>query len=150
MNLTEHFTRDEFEFSQNAIRLGIDNRIPDDLLGNAIMTCGFMEEIRALLGVPITITSGYRCPALNGSTPGSAKTSAHMSALACDFVAPGFGSPFAIASKIIHSGLKFDQIVYEGTWVHASPMTPDGDVRGQILTAKFKDGKPTYYMGLIE
>lgn len=149
MNLTEHFTREELEFSQNAVRLGIDNRIPEELMHNAFFLAAFMEQIRVILGSPLIISSGYRCQELNAATGGSSKTSAHMSALACDFVAPGFGNPYAVASKLINSGLRFDQIVHEGAWVHASPMGAGGMVRNEVLTAKFTDGKPTYYPGLL-
>lgn len=151
MNLTENFTREELEFSQTAVRLGIDNRIPDELLQNAMFLCAFMEQVRAILGAPVTVTSGYRCPKLNGLTPGSSALSAHPFALACDFVAPHFGTPFAIASKLINSGLRFDQIIYEGAWVHASPRSVGGEVRNQVLTAKFTEGKekPDYLPGLI-
>jgi hypothetical protein len=149
MNLTEHFTREELEFSQNAVRLGITNHIPEDLMHNAYFLCAFMEQIRAILGAPIDISSGYRSPELNAATPGSAKTSAHMSALACDFTAKGFGSPYAVASKLVNSGLRFDQIIYEGAWVHASPISVDGMVRNEVLTATFSNGVPTYHKGMI-
>jgi zinc D-Ala-D-Ala carboxypeptidase len=149
MNLSEHFTREELEFSQNAVRLGIENRIPPELMSNAIFLCLFMEQVRTILGAPIHVNSGYRCPQLNGQTPGSAKASAHMSALACDFTAQNFGSPMAVASKISTCGLKFDQLIYEGTWVHISPRAANGDIRNQVLTAKFVDGNPVYQTGLV-
>jgi zinc D-Ala-D-Ala carboxypeptidase len=152
MNLSEHFTIEELEFSQTATRLGLDNRIPPDLMANAMFLCVFMEQIRAILAAPVEISSGYRSPALNAAVPGSASRSAHTQALACDFTSKHFGSAYAVASRLINSGLRFDQIVYEGTWVHASPQSVDGAVRNEVLTAKFYRGagKPDYLHGLID
>jgi len=39
------------------------------------------------------------------------------------------------------SGIAFDQLIEEGSWVHASF---DPRLRGQVLTATFKDGTPSY------
>ena len=149
MRLTEHFTTEELEFSQNAIRLGIVNHIPTELYENAKQLCEYMEWVREILGHPITVTSGYRSPELNAKTPGSSKTSAHSFALAMDFTCPGFGTPYQIVEKIINSTLSFDQCIYEGTWVHISPISQTGQIRNQVLTAKFVDGHPVHHPGLV-
>lgn len=147
MRLTEHFTLEEFTASQVAERFGIDNSLPPGILPNIHRLAERMEEIRFLLKHPVVVSSGYRCPELNKKIKGS-KTSAHMKGLACDFISPGFGSPFDVAEVCAAHLLNFDQIIYEGTWVHfgLSETFP----RMQIMTAKFPKGKVVYMKGLIK
>jgi putative chitinase len=47
-----------------------------------------MEKVRALLGAPITITSGYRSPQVNAAV-GGVSNSDHMTGFAVDFRAAG-------------------------------------------------------------
>ncbi|MCX8633755.1 hypothetical protein J3U55_12220, partial [Gilliamella sp. B3927] len=57
MNLTEHFTLDEFTRSTTADRLQIDNSVPADLMPNVQLTAIKLEFVRQALGKPINITS---------------------------------------------------------------------------------------------
>ena len=88
MKLSEHFSYAEFTHSDTALRLGIVKDLPLELVHNAQATAAMMERIREFLGVPLTVTSGYRCHDLNKSI-GSKDTSDHVKALACDFIVPG-------------------------------------------------------------
>jgi hypothetical protein len=45
--LTEHFTLDEMEFSDTAIRLGVDNSIPEKYMANVRKIAIALEKIRA-------------------------------------------------------------------------------------------------------
>lgn len=121
MNLSTNFTLDEFIESQTASRAGILN-VPDDFqLANMKIAARGMEEIRTLLGnVPVLISSGLRVPALNALIPGSSVKSDHMTGFAVDFTAPAFGAPMKIAQAVLRSAIKFDQLIYEYTWVHIS------------------------------
>ena len=84
MKLSANFTLAEFTASDYADRHRIDNSVPEDLLPNALATAEMMERIRDVLGdKPITITSGYRCAAVNTGI-GSGMTSDHIKALAVD------------------------------------------------------------------
>ena len=65
MKLTEHFTLDKFTRSTTALRLKIDNRVPDELMANIQLTVIKLKLVRKALGKSIVITSGYRCPVLN-------------------------------------------------------------------------------------
>ena len=147
MKLSEHFSLDEFIFSETAVRLGIDNSLPQDLYANARRTCVLLEEVRQILGSrPIHLNSGYRCPELNRSIGGST-SSAHMQALAADFVCRSFGTPLEITEILAAVLPDFDQLIYEGTWVHIGLST--GRNRREILTAKFDTGKARHLPGIV-
>ena len=147
MNLSKHFTLEEFTFSQTATRYGIDNCVPLDLMDNLHRLSDVMELVRAALGnKPIRVSSGYRCLELNTRIGGSV-TSAHMEALACDFTCPDFGT-VAQTAEVLGSVLNdFDQLIYEGTWIHLGLSSGYG--RREILTATFENGKANYHKGLI-
>lgn len=121
MQLSPHFTLDEFTFSQTAARKGIDNDPPADVLANLQRTANGMEAVRVVLGgAPIHISSGYRSPALNAAV-GGAKASQHLTGQACDFTAPRFGTVQEVFDAIRRAGVAFDQIIVEyGRWVHIS------------------------------
>ena len=78
---------------------------------------------------------------------GGSLQSAHMKGLAADFIAPKYGRPKAIAEAIRDSSLQFDQLIFEGTWVHVA-IPPNGQVpRREVLTARFRGGGlPTQYL----
>lgn len=147
--LSKHFSREEFEFSQTAVRLGIDNTIPESLLDNAKRTAEIMEIIRAGLGGrPIKVSSGYRGVKLNAVIPNSSKTSAHTLALACDFTCASFGSVYDTTEAVSHILDDFDQLIYEfGRWVHIG--LSEGHQRKEIITATFNNGRVFYHKGLL-
>lgn len=141
MKLSPHFNLAEFTQSQTATRKGIDNMPNSVIINNLTIVAANMEEVRKLLNnLPISISSGYRSPALNKAVGGS-KTSAHVEGWACDFICPAFGTPVQVVDRLKNSDLKFDQIIEEGTWVHISF---DPKMRKQIMKASFKNGKPSY------
>lgn len=147
MELTPHFTLDELIRSQTATRAGIDNTPPDSLMSNLRYLAESLEVIRAILDRPIIVTSGYRCAALNRMIGGS-ENSRHIVGLAADFVCPAFGDAKAVASEIARSGKQFDQLIYEGRWIHFSPPRDPLKPKGQILTAHFGGPKVRYSKGL--
>lgn len=116
-----HFTIAEFTHSRRAVEAGLDNSLPENLLGAASFTIAGMVRIRAYLGHPITITSGYRCPSVNYLVRGS-KTSQHLDAEAVDFICPKFGTPEQIYERLKRSmaSLGIDQLILEPGWVHVS------------------------------
>jgi hypothetical protein len=149
MKLTPNFSLTEFEFSQTATRLGIDNRLPIALRPNVERLAETLEQIRARLGKPIRITSGYRSPALNIAIPGSSPTSAHTKGLAVDFVCPAYGTPLDICKALRdRTDIDFDQLIEEGTWVHLAIPAAGRAARREILTASFAGGKVAYAKGL--
>lgn len=142
--MSEHFTLQELTHSRTAETLGIDNTPPQEVLPNLQVLAEGLEVLRALLGHPLIVSSGYRCPQLNAAVHG-ASHSAHEEGFAADFTCPGFGTPLQIVQFLATIPLEFDQIIQEGAWVHAS-FAPAS--RGEILTAHVNNGKTTYTKGL--
>jgi hypothetical protein len=140
MNLSEHFTLDELIFSETATRKGINNEPSETVKNNLKVLANNLERVRQSLLSPIHISSGYRSVDLNRFIGGSAK-SAHMDGYAADFTAPRFGKPDAIVRQLKRAGIKCDQCIMEGTWVHIS-FAPA--MRNQFLTATFNKGVATY------
>ena len=133
--MTPHFTLSEFTASDTAARLGINNDLPDELRENALKTLEMMERIRFHIDAPISITSGYRCEALNRAI-GSKPTSDHTLAFAVDFKAPKAGTPAEIAKDLasVIDVLGIGQLILEfGAWVHVSLARPD-KVINRIIT----------------
>lgn len=142
--MTPHFTLAELTHSDTAVRFNINNTPSYEITQNLLVAASGLELVRALLGGPVRINSGYRCAALNKRVGGSA-SSAHMQGFAVDFTCTGFGTPLQIVKAIEASDIKYDQVIAEGTWVHISF---DPKLRGQVMTAHFDGtGKPTYTQG---
>lgn len=145
MQLSEHFTLEEFLASATAQTHGIDNTPTPEIVEHLTTTAQGFEQVRALLGYPMHLNSGYRCPALNKLVKG-VWNSAHLSGYAGDFVCPDYGSPLQIVEAITKSSIKFDQCIQEGTWVHLSF---DPELRQQVFTASFDThGDATYSKGV--
>lgn len=140
MNLSPHFTYAELIHSNHATRHNISNIPSPNVAGHLKQLADALEEVRALLKAPLIISSGYRSMELNRAIGGSGK-SAHMEGYAADFICPDFGMPREIVQAIVDSHIKFDQCIYEGTWVHFS-IAPA--MRRQALSANFRNGKARY------
>ena len=136
-----NFTIEELTRSETATRQGIDNTPDAKVLGNLNVLIAGLEEVRTLLNNgPINISSGFRGQMLNKAV-GSKTSSAHCLGFAADFTCKQYGTPHQIVQAIKASNIKYDQVIYEGTWVHIS-FAPA--LRRQTLTATFKDGKASY------
>lgn len=138
MQLTQHFTLEEFTRSAKAAQLGLDNTPPPELLPRLILTAELLERIRATLGVPVIVTSGYRSPKVNLAV-GSSSGSDHPHGHAADIVAPAYGTPYEVARTLapLVSTLGIGQIILEGIkgkrWVHVSTHTPEKAIN-RIIT----------------
>jgi zinc D-Ala-D-Ala carboxypeptidase len=124
-----NFTLAEFVATQHR---RIDNTLPTALVPQATGTLAMLERIRAALSeiaghdVPLIISSGYRCPALNAAVGGSA-SSDHLKALAADWIAPAFGTPHTVCKALAPriDALGIGQVIHEfGRWVHTSSRMP--------------------------
>jgi hypothetical protein len=84
MQLTEHFSLNEFTASETAVIKGIVNVPNEEQIANIKLLCEkVLEPARIALGMPMRISSGYRCPELNKAV-GGAKNSHHMNGMAAD------------------------------------------------------------------
>ncbi len=84
--LSPHFSLKEMTDSQTAVKRGIANVPSEQEIENLRRLCqGTLEPLREALGLPIIITSGYRCKALNDILGRSSKHSQHMAGCAADF-----------------------------------------------------------------
>ena len=120
-----------------------DNTPPPEVVATLRATAQGMEDVRRLLGDRvISVTSGYRCRALNRAVGGS-RTSAHLSGHAVDFNCYGFGDPLAVCRAIAQSDVALDQLIQEGSWCHISF---DPRLRRQVLTRR----EGGYGLGLSE
>jgi uncharacterized protein YcbK (DUF882 family) len=114
--LTTHFSLEEFTDSQTAARAGVSNMPADgsDAMKGVQRTAETLEKVRAILGHPILISSGYRSSKVNMMV-GGAKNSAHTHGLAADFSCPGYGTPLAICKELEPhmKELQIDQLIHE-------------------------------------
>lgn len=107
MNLTEHFTQDEFEH---------DAKLPEDCIGSYRNLCEtILEPIRVHIAEPMRILSGYRCPDANLAA-GGVRNSQHMAT--SEFCAADWWVPVLDMRGIfnwirIQSGLNWDQLILE-------------------------------------
>ena len=165
--LSPNFTLEEFIHSDTALRLGIDNTPPPEVLQNLAVLAVGLEEIRAVLGFPVNVNSGYRSEALervlcakdflawcrrHGKDAATAwpeyfERKGHPRGCCADWTCRRFGTPRACIEEIVRSErVRFDQLIEEGTWAHSSF---DPRLRGQVLTATFNaQGEPSYAAGL--
>jgi hypothetical protein len=80
--------------------------------------------------VPIYISSGYRCLAVNTGI-GSDPPATTCAAMAADIKAPAFGTPYEVAQALAPhvDALGIGQLIHEyGSWVHVSTRRPEREV----------------------
>ena len=142
--MSEHFTLEDLTRSQTASRKGIDNMPPQQAIDSLNLLCStLLEPARALLGVPLSVDSGFRCEALNEAV-GGAKTSAHLDGRAADLVPQGMDLQAAF-DKLRTSDLPYDQIIFEcRAWIHLAIARPGETPRRMALTAAGGPGHWTY------
>lgn len=140
MQLSEHFSLEEFTRSDAATRLGIANTPTKAHLANLRITAAGLEEVRALFnGARITLLSGYRNPPVNAAV-GGVKTSAHALGWAGDITIEGYG-PRGAGRIIAASEIKFDQLIHEVSR-HILHISFDPRLRRQVLTQALGPGTP--------
>ena len=136
------FPISRIEFSETAVRKGIDNRVPAELAQNAERLSQFLgllnQAVRDRYGLSMTTTSIYRCPTLNAEVGGSANSD-HMRACAADTQVVHV-RPFDLAifyqSWLKAMKVDFEQVIVEfGAWAHIAIPESGKIGRKQFLTA---------------
>ncbi len=112
-----------------------------------------LEGLRTVTGLPIIVYSAFRCPALNGSTAGSSKTSQHMKGEAADIGYDGMNTRpdrdelfNKILKHFVENGVSWGQLIKEEAnrsygkafWIHLSLGEPYREAYrcNQVLEAK--------------
>jgi len=142
VNITPHFTLEEMTFSQNAARRNIDNTPPLEAFRNLRRLCALLEDVRDVCAAPVSISSGYRCEALNVLVGGQ-RYSQHLRGCAADFKCAGLSIEETI-NIIIEADLPYDQLIMEfDSWVHISvPNDMQDKPRKQALIIDHKGARP--------
>ena len=117
MQISEHFSMDEFCISDTAKRLGIAN-LPDQQASESLvyLVRNLLEPLRRAYGKPLHINSGYRCPALNRAV-GGVSSSQHLKGEAADI---SCDDPVALLQLLRQTELVFDQAILYPTFLHVS------------------------------
>lgn len=145
VELSQNFSLEQMSRSDTALRRGIDNSPNAGEVANLVRLCeSLLEPAQALLGVPLVINSGFRCPALNQAI-GGATNSAHMDGRAADFVLPRGMSLKDAFEALRKSSLPYDQVIFEcNAWIHLAVAGAGSDPRRQALTASGGPGHWSY------
>lgn len=149
MNLTEHFALSEMLVSQMAARSGVTLDPPPFVIDNLTRLCvDVLEPLRASLGKPITITSGWRPKWLNAAI-GGAQNSAHLTGRAADIRVSGMPA-LELAKYIRGRHFAVDKCIMEfGQWVHVQVSSAANvEPRREFLTASHVNGMTQYTEGL--
>ena len=126
VKLSKNFSLKELVNSSTATRLKIDNT-PDDVIEEnlRILCQTVLQPVREKYGKTITISSGYRCKALNKAVGGSS-TSQHTLGQAADITVGSIAENkklFDMIVKMIKGGeITVGQLIneYGCKWIHIS------------------------------
>lgn len=139
--MAQYFTLWELVKSETAEKKGINN-IPDfDVVDHLRqLTEEILDPMREAWGGPLTVTSGYRCKALNKAV-GGVSTSAHLEGWAAD-IRPADKRRTAkfilwAACWLEENRINYDQAIDEQIkgerWLHIALKSNDGRQRRQNL-----------------
>lgn len=139
MSKHRFFELNEFVNSPTAKKRGIDNSPTFEVVAHLDeLVSKVLDPLRAAYGQPISISSGYRCPALNRAVGGVA-TSVHMTGYAADLQVGGSFAKFKefVVEWFKKTGTPFDQVLLEKNargeqWIHIGLYNNAGQQRRQI------------------
>ncbi len=125
MMISRYISYNEATVSQTAVRKKIENKPSlEQLEQMETVAERVFDVVREHFGVPIRVSSFFRCEALNKAV-GGAKNSQHVKGQAIDMQGTGTLSNSAIF-KYIKDNMDFDQLIWEfgndknPAWVHVS------------------------------
>lgn len=132
IQFTPHFKLSEFVSSETAEKQGIENNPSPEAVENLrLLSIHTLEPLREALGLPIVITSGYRCKALNDLIAHHSQRSQHMKGQAADLLVQGSkfqvqgASPRELLIKafktiITSPEIDYDQLIIYPGFIHVS------------------------------
>jgi hypothetical protein len=137
-----YFTWSELTRSGTAVDLGLDNTPPAAAQAELrALVARVLDPLRASLGRPVSVTSGYRSVALNQAI-GGAQESQHMVGQAADLKVTGVAA-VDLARRVRELRLPIDQAIWydlaRGGQLHLSHRS-DGRNRGEYLHAPASGG----------
>ena len=157
MLLSEHFSLSEMLASETAEKHHIPNtplKRHITALQNLAVRC--LEPTRQHFGMPIQVTSGYRCPQLNAAVKGAAN-SQHLAGEAADITIPRRQWPFCYTSseqiaRLLFTWMKdnvdLDQLILEHSIAvsHGGFMCPAASTTAATATisSRSKTAKPPF------
>ena len=101
VKLTEHFTLEEMVKSRMAEKHDIDNMPGANEIANLRLLCQkILEPARLKIGMPITVTSGFRSERVNRMV-GGAKGSLHLVGKAADITCSDNARLYEVLQKLI-------------------------------------------------
>jgi zinc D-Ala-D-Ala carboxypeptidase len=144
--ITPNFSLREMIHSDISVRDGILNVPNAKHLDALTALCeNVLQPLRNKLGVPVRVSSGFRCRALNSHREvGGAPNSQHLRGEAADIHAKGY-TPQQLFDFVIASGIVFDQVIQEfDEWVHISYTTRRENRQSAVIATRRKDGSAKY------
>lgn len=134
--ISKDFFYEDFEESQKAKDLKIDNLIPSEKIRFAVrlLVLNLLQPLRNKVQRPLVLNSGYRSPALNKAV-GGAKDSQHLKGEAADIFCKDAMDVLLLAQIIFRYSLPFDQMILHDSFLHLS-FRAIGQQRHQILYDK--------------
>ncbi len=158
MKISNFVSLKEVTRSNTATRKGIDNTPNDEQLARIeTLAVNVFDQLRAWVGGPVKINSGFRSEALNKAIGGS-KTSQHCANNGAAFdIDDTFGHKTnAEMFDYIKNNLVFDQLILEFVdknkqplWIHVSYVSTEKN-RNQILIARKDKNNKTFYSNYTE
>jgi putative chitinase len=143
--LTPHFSLEEL--TSVGPHTGIDNDPPQAIAGNLLRVAEKLEQARAIWNLPVRVSYGYRCEALNTAVGGS-PTSAHFLGLAADAIPEGMDLRAAWDALVADPTFceDVDQLIIERGCVHIGLAVPQHDnlPRHELRLDADVDGVRTY------
>lgn len=136
--LTDHFSLNELTVTNNAALQAKNRVLTEEQKAKLKKVAGLLESVREVIG-PVDVHSGYRCPELNGATPGSSNKSQHMLCEAADCSPAGPDTEETVEAafkKLVEAAkagkFRFGQLIVESAkrdygrvyWIHISLGAP--------------------------
>lgn len=122
MKLTPHFSWNEMTTTSHSDLRDVNREEAKDYACAIYLTACMMETVRAIIGRPIRVTSGFRSQPLNSRVKGSIK-SQHCKGEACDWQPIGGSLEEAfekLVKEVREKRLNVGQLLLERGWIHIS------------------------------